>query len=39
MYLRRDKEGQGVDMKAMSVGSDPDGGYFVTRRLAISSPA
>jgi HK97 family phage major capsid protein len=30
MYLRRDKEGQGVDMKAMSVGSDPDGGYFVT---------
>lgn len=30
MYLRRDKEGQGVDMKAMSVGSDPEGGYFVT---------
>lgn len=30
MYLRRDKDAQGVDMKAMSVGSDPDGGYFVT---------
>lgn len=28
MYLRRDT--QGVDAKAMSVGSDPDGGYFVT---------
>jgi len=30
IYLRRDKDGQGVDMKAMSVGSDPDGGYLLT---------
>jgi HK97 family phage major capsid protein len=27
MYLRRDKDG--VDTKAMSIGSDPDGGYMV----------
>jgi HK97 family phage major capsid protein len=31
VYLRRDEKGlQGADVKAMSVGSDPDGGYFVT---------
>jgi HK97 family phage major capsid protein len=31
MYLRRDEKLlQGADVKAMSVGSDPDGGYFVT---------
>lgn len=30
-YLRRDERSlQGADIKAMSVGSDPDGGYFVT---------
>jgi HK97 family phage major capsid protein len=28
IYLRRDEKG--VDMKTMSVGSDPDGGFFVT---------
>lgn len=31
LYLRRDdKSLQGADIKAMTVGSDPDGGYFVT---------
>src|SRR5262249_8340508 len=31
VYLRKDEKGlQGAEMKAMSVGSDPDGGYMVT---------
>lgn len=30
LYLRRDIGSQGAEQKAMSVGSDPDGGYFVT---------
>ncbi len=30
LYLRRDVGPQGAEAKAMSVGSDPDGGYFVT---------
>lgn len=30
LYLRRDISPQGAEAKAMSVGSDPDGGYFVT---------
>lgn len=31
VYLRKDDKGlQGVDVKAMSVGADPDGGYTVT---------
>jgi HK97 family phage major capsid protein len=31
IYLRKDDKGlQGADIKAMSVGSDPDGGYMVT---------
>lgn len=34
LYLRRDKLGQGVDEKAMSVGSDPDGGYWVTPKIS-----
>lgn len=30
-YLRRDEKSlQGADVKSMAVGSDPDGGYFVT---------
>lgn len=30
VYLRKDIGNQGADVKAMSVGSDPDGGYMVT---------
>jgi hypothetical protein len=30
IYLRNDKGLQGAEMKAMSVGSDPDGGYMLT---------
>jgi HK97 family phage major capsid protein len=31
VYLRKDDKGlQGAEVKAMSVGSDPDGGYMVT---------
>lgn len=30
LYLRRDVGPQGAEAKSMSVGSDPDGGYFVS---------
>jgi HK97 family phage major capsid protein len=34
LYLRRDEKSlQGADVKAMAVGSDPDGGYFVTPQV------
>jgi len=34
LYLRRDIGSQGAEQKAMSVGSDPDGGYFVTPAMS-----
>ena len=33
-YIRRDIGAQGAEQKTMSVGSDPDGGYFVTPQMS-----